>query len=43
MTGSGTSISILSAYNFIKLLSTLYYKNINELIDIFDVKCEEYQ
>jgi hypothetical protein len=45
MTGRGVSNSILLSYKFIKLLSinTDTYKNIGDLISVFNEKCETFQ
>jgi hypothetical protein len=43
MTGRGVSNSLLLSYNFINLLSINTYNNINELISVFNDKCEKFQ
>jgi len=43
MTGRGVSNSLLLSYDFIQLLSIDTYKNIDELISVFNKKCEIFQ
>jgi hypothetical protein len=43
MTGRGISNSLLLSYEFIKLLSIDTYKNIEDLISVFNAKCDFFQ